>query len=476
MNTIHNIIKNFSALSIAQLSSLLLGLILSVYIARVLGDVDFGQFSFAIAFVSLFAIFSDLGYNTLIIREVARDKSKANAYLNNVLSLRILLCFFIYIMIILSVNFLNYPFESKNLVYVFGASVLIDSLADVFNVLFRAFEKMEYEATTAVYYSLAKISIGLLVLHLGYGLLSLGLVFIILSIFRFYRLFSICKKSFLNPKLRFDLEFWKRTLIIALPFSMTGISLLIYTRTDTVMLSYMKGDAAVGWYNAAYNLILSFKPIPQIFMNTLFPLMAGSFLTSKDMFNEICEISFKFLILLGLPLTMGIFMLSDKIIYLIYGYQFSNSIIALRILSFDIILFFIWTHLAFVLINIDRQKLWLFAAITTAFINIILNLYLIPSYSYIGSSVATIISEMLCIIILLFFIFRKTKLSLDYNSMLKIAISTMMMMIFIYAFKELNIYLLIFISIFIYSLSAYSIGAISREEINIIRKGAKIGK
>jgi len=89
MNTIQRIAKNTAALFAAQFVVAILSLVLTVFIARSLGDVIFGKFSFALAFTAIFAVFSDLGYNTLLIREVARDKSQAGKYLNNVLCMRV---------------------------------------------------------------------------------------------------------------------------------------------------------------------------------------------------------------------------------------------------------------------------------------------------------------------------------------------------------------------------------------------------
>ena len=75
MNAVQRIAKNTAALFAAQFVVSILGLVLSIFIARNLGDVIFGKYSFALAFTAIFAVFSDLGYNTLLIREVARDKS-----------------------------------------------------------------------------------------------------------------------------------------------------------------------------------------------------------------------------------------------------------------------------------------------------------------------------------------------------------------------------------------------------------------
>jgi len=471
MNTVQKIAKNLVALSIAQLANLALGFVLSIYIARSLGDINFGKYSFALAFTSLFAVFSDMGYNTLLVREVAKDKSQASDYLDNVLSFRLLLSGLIFSFMILSINLLSYPTDTKNTIYLFGACALIDSLATIFIMIFRAFERMELEAKIAIIANIAKTSGGLLVLYLGYGLLGLALVFLLSSSLHFIMLTTICKKNFANPKLKFNLQFLKRTLIIALPLSMTGISLLIFTRTDTLMLSSMKGDAVVGWYNAAYNLVLSFKPIPHLFMNALFPAMAGYAISSKNTFKVISEISSRYLICLGLPLAVGISLLADKIVLFLYGPLYSDSIIALRILSFDIVIFFIWINCAFILISINKQNLWAITAIATVFLNIILNILLIPTLSYIGASIATIISEAICVTFLIFYIYKELSIFISYyNALFKPMLATSVMASFICSFNQLNLFIIIIVSMIIYFLSLYIIGGVSKEDISLIHR------
>ena len=164
MNTVQRIAKNTTALFAAQFVVSISGLVLLIFIARSLGDVVFGKFSFALAFTAIFAVFSDLGYNTLLIREVARDKSQASKYLNNVLCMRALLSLAIFTLIVVTINLMGYPADTKNLVYLFGIYTLVVSFSVVFKVTFRAFEKMEYEAGITIFTNILRVSLGLLVL------------------------------------------------------------------------------------------------------------------------------------------------------------------------------------------------------------------------------------------------------------------------------------------------------------------------
>jgi len=75
MNTIQTIAKNTGALAISNVITSILGFFLLIYLARYLGEVGFGKYSFALSFTTLFAIFANLGINNYIIREIARNKN-----------------------------------------------------------------------------------------------------------------------------------------------------------------------------------------------------------------------------------------------------------------------------------------------------------------------------------------------------------------------------------------------------------------
>ena len=122
MNTVQRIAKNTAALFTAQFAASILGILLSIFIARKLGDVTFGKYFFALAFTSMFTVFSDLGYSTLLIIEVAKDKSQVSKYLNNTLCIDALLSLVVFALIVIVINLMGYPADTKNIVYLQGLS------------------------------------------------------------------------------------------------------------------------------------------------------------------------------------------------------------------------------------------------------------------------------------------------------------------------------------------------------------------
>lgn len=467
MNTVQRIAKNTAVLFAAQFVVAILSLVLSISIARKLGDVTFGEYSFALAFTAIFAVFSDLGYNTLLLREVAKDKSQVNKYLNNTLGIDALLSILIFALIVIVINLMGYPANTKNVVYLFGIYTLLRSFSGVFKVTFRAFEKMEYEAGIAIFTNIIRVSLGLLVLFLGYSLIELALVFIFLSIFDVLFSLLVCKRKFVKPKIELNFNFWKNTIKIALPLSMLSMFGIIYVRADTIMLSMIKGDAVVGWYNAAYNLIRQLKIIPILFLTSLFPAALGVFNKSKSQFYRYYEKSIRYLVALGLPMAIGLTLFSKDIIIFIYGDQYINSIPALRILSWDCLLLFIYVALGNALVGMGKERQVVFSALICAGVNITLNFFLIPKFSLVGSAVATVFAETILLFSYLYLLKKYLRNLPIYKIIVKPTLASIPM-IGIAILLNVNLILVILLSAITYFTVFFAIGGLDSEEKKLV--------
>jgi O-antigen/teichoic acid export membrane protein len=181
----------------------------------------------------------------------------------------------------------------------------------------------------------------------------------------------------------------------SLPFALSISFLFIYYRIDTVMLSLMVGDQVTGWYNAAYRLIDVIHYIPLLIVAAILPPMALYSRENREVLTDIFNRSFRYLVMLALPIGVGMFLLAPRLILFVFGEGFENAAPALRILVWAEVFAFL-NYLGGHLLNmIDRQKIYTIIVGATAAFNIILNLLLIPSYHHIGAAVATLLCELL---------------------------------------------------------------------------------
>ena len=282
MNTIQRIAKNTGVLLVSQVASYILGFFFVMYTARYLGAAGFGILSFALAFTGIFGVFADLGLRQLTVREVARDKTLASKYLGNIAVMKVILAVITFGLIALFINLLGYPEQTIKVVYLVALSVIFGAFSGMFYSVFQAFEEMEYQSVGQILSSALLLTGALFAISRGVSVVGFASIYFFVSAVVLVYSFVVCVWKFVLPKVEVDRSFWKPTIKKALPFGLSGTFISIYLWIDSVMLSLMKGDEVVGWYGAAYRLVLVLLFIPIAFNSAVFPLMSRFYVNSKD--------------------------------------------------------------------------------------------------------------------------------------------------------------------------------------------------
>lgn len=389
------VFKNVFVLGISQFISKLLLFVFTVYIARYLKESGFGQYSLVVTIVGFFNIFTDFGLGTIAFREVSKNYTEANKYFNNILFLRICLAVVSFLFLIVTVNLLHYPPTIKLAIYIYGVTLFTTNIIELSTSIFNAFEKMEYIAVLKIFLSALTLAMGIFVLKSGYGLVALVLISVIAGVLTVVLGFLIAKgKMFINIS-SIDIVFCKKLIRNSFPLMLLGFIGVIYFRIDIVLLSKMKGDADVGLYTVAYKLMDTFMIISNSIVGATFPYLSRYFKTSFENLSKLFRKLSGILFILGILFAVIVFVLSKQIIVSLFGSSFINSASALRILIWTVPLIYINAVLLYTLIAANQQlKITIIIGIV-ALVNVVLNIIVIPQYSYIGSSFVTVISELL---------------------------------------------------------------------------------
>ena len=447
----------------------ILYLILTIYIARYLGVIGFGKYSFAFAFASIFMMVSDFGFGTLNIRDIARDKNRANHYLGSTILLKVPLTLITITLIFITTNLLNYPQDVTATVYIFGISIILNSFTALFNSIFRAFEQMEYVSAAVLIEKVTIFVLGLIALFVGCGLIELAFTYLIGSMIGFLFSGLMTTKNFARPNFKVDLKLLRYLIKESFPLAITAIFVTIYFRIDTVMLSLMVGDATVGWYNAAYNLIFGLMFIPTAFMGAVFPRISKLFHSSRVSLNEAYQLSFKYLFAIGLPIAVGTTILAHPIIILLYGEIYVPTVIALQILIWALFLFYLNYVVGTLLIALDKQKLHAFSIGIGTFVNIVLNFLLIPPMSYVGAGIATVLTEGVILGLQLYLVAKQGYVLKFCKIAVRILLASLIMGVLTHVLNDINICLSIVTSIFVYFSILFVLKVITRDEMMIVK-------
>ncbi|SCG85775.1 flippase [Methanobacterium congolense] len=470
MSRIRTLAKNTTILFLGNMISYLLGFFTTIYTARYLGVQGFGILSLALSITGIFGVFTDLGLGTLTTREVSRNKSKANKYIGNTAVMKVFLAFLTFGLISLTVYILGYPQTVKNVVYIITLSVIFSAFTGIFNSIFQAFEKMEYMSLNIILNAVLMFTGVLTVIYYGLGIIALSAVYFISSGIILILTFLIYSWKFFLPKIHLDLNFWKPTLKEASFFGISSILIVIYFYIDSVMLSVMVGNSAVGIYNAAYKLIFVLLFIPNVFVTSIFPVMSQHFESSKNLLKLEYEKSVKYLFAIAMFIFVYGFVFADKIIVIIYGTSYTAAITALQTLIFVVPLIFITSLFGNILGAINRQRIITIVAVINVLLNVTLNLILIQKFSYIGASAATVATECLGFILMFVYISRYFfKISVTQN-ILKTTVSSILVLIFIYYLKiNTNWIISAILGLFVYLSLLYVMRIVTKEDVEIFK-------
>ncbi len=454
LNAPKRVAKNVISLAVADVVREFLALLLVVCIARYLGDVGFGKYSFAFAFTGLFLIISNMGFNDLLIRDVAQDRSKASAYLGNMIFIKCVLSLVLLIILFTTISLMHYPPDTTLAVYIVAIYITLSSFAHLFRSQFIAFERMEYASITSILEKIVIVVLGLAVLFAGYRLIAVVLAYLAAGVVDFLVSLYITIKRFTIPDLHISPDIRKTVLRNIIPFGVVGIFATMYFQVDVVMLSFMKGDAVVGWYSAAYKLVGVLMIIPGWLTVSIFPALSSYYKTSSDSLKFAFERVFKYMLLLAVPLVAGTVLLADRIIELVYTPEFQMSVPALKILVWS----FLFLSLSYVVLvglyAVMKERLAAAIVVTFSVANIILNLLLIPTMGLIGAALASVITTGAFLIVSSACLHRELN-PLQFGGVLpKAVVSTGLMSLLIYYVHFLNILLLVPIGVIVY-LSAF---------------------
>ena len=470
MSTVQKVAKNTGIVIVGDLVFKIISLIVVIYLARYLGTVGFGKYSFVFAYLAFFNIITDLGLQQILVREMARDVSIAPKLIGNAYIIRSILAAFSIVLSMIVISFMSYPTDTTICIYIATFTLLFISFSDFYATIFQANLRMEYNIVAKLTFKILSAGLILWIIFVLQGTLTqIILVLVFSEMVKTLINYSFSRK-FVRPKFEIDFGLWKYLFKECLPLALSSVIWVIYHQTDKVMLSLMMGDAPVGIYSAAYGLCNPFLIIPGALMISLFPLMSTYFKSSKEKLIKSYTLGNKYLLIVMLPIAIGVTLLSNKIILLIYGTEFIYSTTVLQILIWSIVFGSVNSVLLNLLVSINRQKLNTWSMSICAIVNVVLNLILIPILSYNGAAIATVATNVVLLIASFYFVSKYLQVLPMHKIMVKPVISGLVMGAFVYYFIDFNVFLLVPLAAMIYLVTLLALKTFTMEDIDIVKK------
>lgn len=384
--------------------NLIFPLITFPYVSRVLSVQGIGINNFSSTYVNYFVLIAGLGINTYAIREGAKfrnNKKIISKFSSQMFSINMLSTFCAYLLLILTLlifaNLRNYIL-----------CILIYSLQIFFTTIgtewiYTIYEDFSYITLRSIVFKI--ISIILLFIFVkneGDYLVYAGIT--VLATVGSNTLNYLHAKSLVQIKLTKKLNLKEHLKPILIIFA-TAITSTIYVSSDNTMLGLLKNDYSVGLYSVSVKIYGMVSGLVTSGLAVTLPRLAMLYGQKRIReFNNIFFKTYNVLNLMALPSIFGLIMTSKDIILIISGKKYLSSVITLQIIAVALIFsVFSWFISSCVLIPAKREKQVLYSLIICSFVNVILNFILIPTWSYNAAAVTTVISELLSMILMIYY-------------------------------------------------------------------------
>ncbi len=392
------IFKNTFWLTVAEAITQILKLVLIIYTARILGAIEYGKFSFALSFVAIAVIFSELGLPDIITRELSRNQDLEKEY-SSIISLKLFLSIVTMLLIYIVSFFITSDPAIRYSIWLLSYFILITSFLNIVYAFFRARQKMEYEAVSKIIQYVILASVGFFILfsapsikNLSYAYLFTNVIILILVVLFFNRFVG-------SLVIGYDKKVWKKYLTSSWPLAGGLIISWMYVSVSSIMLGYFGYNIENGWYNAAYRIIGALAISAVLISRSFFPVLSSFSTESREKIKKVWNYQKELMIIFAFPIMVGGIVLAPKIISFFYDPSYYPSIFAFQLLVFVSGVDFLYYPYASALIIFNHEKRNFGLIIVGLVISIILNIFLIPKYTLYGAAISVLISSTIVLLL-----------------------------------------------------------------------------
>ena len=405
--------KNFTSLSILQISNYFFPIITLPYLVRVLGPEKYGLVNFAAAFAMYFAIITDYGFNLSATQDISvnrKNPERTSQIFSAVISIKMIL-FFISAILFTIIVFI-FPIFKKDLLRLAITFVSVFGTA-LFPIWFyQGIEKMNY----------------ILVINVTVRTILTALIFLFIKQESDYILFAILNSisfvaigvvgllvSISSLKVKYIVPakgILKQQLVDGWNLFLSTIWINLYTTSNVFILGLFAPANVVGYFAAADKIRMAFQGILSPMSQSVFPYVNNLLSESYERFISFNKKLFKIALLVGTIISIVLFLFAEPLVNFVLGRDYQSSILVLRIIAWLPLVIFLSNVLGVqTMLPLNKQKSFAIILFFAAILNLTLSFILVPIYFEIGTAISVLSTEIFVTIAFYSFIrFNKVKI------------------------------------------------------------------
>jgi O-antigen/teichoic acid export membrane protein len=390
-----NVAKNTVFLTGGLVAQKVLSFIYFLFLARFLGKDAVGKYLYALSLMTAFSTLSDLGFQQVVIREVAKAKERAAVIVKNALAVRTVLSFFAAACLIIVAVATERDAVRLDLILFSSIIIIFDAVQITNYAVLRGFQNLKYEALGIIIGQVITIGSSAFIIFSGIPIQSLVLSLAAGSLWNaIYSGYFVAKSANSATKPKIDYAIIKMLALSAMPFALSAIFVKIYSSADSIMIGRLSGNAALAVYGVPYKFTFAFQFIPIALAAALYPTFTTLIAArEKEKAGKVFAGAFRYLGLIVMPLVAGIIILAGPLMTKLYGRSYAESAAVLGILAFALISAFLDFPVGALLNGAHRQNVQTFWMGVTVAVDIALNFILIPRFGAVGAAISAVVGN-----------------------------------------------------------------------------------
>lgn len=391
-NVRQTVVKNTFWLFLGEVSGRVFKILLVIYAARNLGAEGWGIFSYTLSVASLLMIFTDVGIDNLITREISQKKENYKMFTSAALLIKgVILVISTALVIFVGPVISTIP-AASNLFTVIAIILLTDAIRGNGFAINRTTDEMEKE-------TLIKIVMNAIIFGLGFFLvradptpMSLAISYAVGGIIGTVLILGIVKNIISEFMVKVDKKTIKSVLKTVFPFTIIAVVGTILANTDVFMLGLWKTPKDIGVYVAVQRFYQFIAVVPAMITTATLPLISQLANRDNEKLKKIVEKILTIFMIIIIPMTLGGMILAQQIILLTFGAGYMQAIPVLQIVLLMALAAFptlVFVNTVFVY---DKQQKLILVNIFGVLVNVALNFILIPKLGTTGAALATLAS------------------------------------------------------------------------------------
>lgn len=377
-------------------TQMLFPLITFPYACRVIEPEGIGQVNFFSSIIGYISLFTCLGIPMYAVREIARDRNdvvKMNRTAIEILLLHALLSLAGYL--IVAVLCLTVPQIKVDIPLFLILSLTIFFTAIGCEWFYQGIEDFKYITIRGLIVKVVSVALLFMFVKTKDDLIYYGAYTVVGilggNIFNFFRLRKyIHKENLIFSKLNIS-----RHIKPVLQVFSFNVVTSVYLQLNPVLLGFFKGALAVGYFTAATKIMSVVMKLSSCLGVVMMPRTSNLIAEHKeDELNKLIQKSYDFTIAISLPLTCGLLVTAPYIIKVLCGQEFIPVTFASQVIAPIILMVGISNVMGIqVLYPKGKIKTVIHCCLIGAIVDLLLNVILIPFFSYDGTAIAYLGAE-----------------------------------------------------------------------------------